>query len=460
MKRPLFIITLIITLLSVFIPAFAYDSVQEEINAIQKEIDEQGLHWFPKINPIMTDYTPEERKVLTGLKLPENWEEIWRSHLKPGFAAKAAADLPSSFNWEDSGKITSVKNQGNCGSCWIFAAVASLEATYKIYRQLEYDLSEQQILSCVSQGWGCDGGWMNQAYEHFRDYGSIRETDMPYLANHDIPCTEDQYQVVAEIQDWTAIPNEINLLKTAVMTAPVAVAFTVYDNFNSYGGGCYSHPPGTEDINHAVLLVGWDDNMCEGQGAWRAKNSWGNYWGDNGYFWMQYGSCNFGVAAALLEIDYLIIVDPTTLPNGLIGEPYSHQMTAAGGTLPYHWSLLVAYLPHGLVIEEDGVIHGIPEREERYTFALRVLDSSVPQKSYFKYHYLTIGEEYPCCDFDGDESRTLVDILQTIAHLYQGGPPPDDIKMADCDCSHTCNLLDILALIDFLYGNGDPPCEY
>lgn len=454
---------IIIAALMVILPIsemFAYDSVEEEIEAIQKEIDEQGLHWYPRINPIMTDYTPEERRRLSGFKLPDNWKEIREAHLDPNFMAKDVKDLPSTFNWEDSGKVTGVRDQGGCGSCWIFSSVAALEASYKIYRQLDYNLSEQQLLSCISYGWGCEGGWMEACYEHFRDFGAIRETDMPYQANDLIPCTEDPSQVVATITGWTAIPEDVVSIKTAVMTAPVAVAFTVYDNFHSYGGGCYYHEPGESESSHAVLITGWDDNMCDGNGAWRVKNSWGPYWGDDGYFWIQYGCCDFGMAAALLEIDHVMIEDGLYLPNAGLGDAYDHQMTATGGMPPYHWTVMVADLPHGLEMDDSGHITGIPEREERYTFAIRVQDSSEPPLSFFKYHYLVVGATYDCCDFNGDGDNNLIDLLKTISYLYNYGEEPDDIKMCDCDCSRTCNLLDILYLIDFLYMAGDEPCQY
>ena len=70
-----------------------------------------------------------------------------------------ARDLPDSFNWRTLGGVSAVKSQGGCGSCWDFAAHSALEAMILIYGSVELDLCEQQILSCETGGYGCDGGW-------------------------------------------------------------------------------------------------------------------------------------------------------------------------------------------------------------------------------------------------------------------------------------------------------------
>jgi hypothetical protein len=437
----------------------AYDGAEEELKAIQQKIEREGLDWTPGLNPIVTEYSPEERQKLSGLRLPDNWEEIWQAHLPDQPMALSAADLPASFNWEDSGKVTPVTNQGGCGSCWIFASVAALEAIYKIQAQVEYDLSEQQILSCVSYGWGCDGGWMDDCYQHFRDYGSILESAMPYEADDMVPCTESQHPVVATIDGWTAIPNNITSLKTAVMTAPVAVAFTVYNDFHYYNGGCYSHPDETQDINHAVLIVGWDDNMCNGEGAWRVKNSWGTYWGEDGYFWMKYGSCNFGVGAALLDIDAVMITSPAFLPDADMvcdSTEYEYQFEASGGTPPYNWYRQVGFIPDGMVLETGGLLHGFPTRAKNFTFGVRVEDSSVPVKKYMKYVMVSVIEGM-AGDADCNCDYNLLDATYLINLLYKDGPTVMCEAGEDANGDASCNLLDVTCLINYLYKEGPQP---
>ncbi len=439
---------------------YAGPTPEEEVAAIQKYIDQEGLGWTAAVNPIMQDYTLEQRRQMLGFKLPENWETIWRSHLSKSFVPMTPKDLPSSFNWADSGKMTPVKNQGGCGSCWIFGARGALEGTWKIQRQQELDLSEQQVLSCVSPGWGCNGGWMDDVYQHDLGYGAILENQMPYSGNHDIPCTETNYPPILKINGWTAIPNDIVSLKTAVMTAPVSVAFWVYDDFYSYRKGCYSHPGYTPDVNHAVVIVGWNDTLCNGIGAWRVKNSWGPGWGDAGYFWIQYNTCNFGVAGALIDIENVAINDVSPLPAGNVCSEYTYQMSADGGTPPYHWSVQVATLPTGLIIDPGtGLIHGHPSEVKRSTFAIRVEDSSTPIIPFFK--YLTI---YVTGGLNGDANCSgnynLLDVTYMVNYIYRGGSSPQFDGGCDCDCSYTSNALDITYMINHLYKGGPPPCQY
>ena len=286
-------------LLIFFISGFAFskDKVDQEVEAVQKMIEEKGYHWTAGRTSV-AELSPEERQHLLGLKVPD-WYDAWFKNAKK-LTAPLKASYPPVFDWRQMGGVTGVRDQKSCGSCWAFGALGALESMAKIYGGRDMDLSEQQILSCKSYGWGCGGGWMDYAYELFQDYGSISEECMPYHANDIDPCIQDSCEVMAKVTGWVPVDDNINAIKTALQTGPVSCAMTVYNDFNYYSGGCYEHD-GFDSPNHAVLIVGWDDTLCDGNGAWIVKNSWGPGWGMDGFFYIRYNSCYIGYATALIN---------------------------------------------------------------------------------------------------------------------------------------------------------------
>jgi len=454
---------LLVLLLDFFIssPALTSDkSPQEELAEIRVKIEKQNLDWTADLNPIVLEMSPEERQKMLGLRLPGDWETVREAHTDENLTAMSPDELPSYFNWEDSGKITGVRNQGGCGSCWDFAATAALEASYFVFRGVDLDLSEQAVLSCATPGYGCEGSTMDVAYNHFRLHGAIAEENMPYLANDDIACTQYDYPDLAKVIDWTAVQRPRNYLKTAVMTAPIAVAFYVFNDFYYYSGGCYSNGMPTEDINHAVLLVGWADNMCNGEGAWRCKNSWGKWWGDDGFFWIEYDNCNFGQQAALIEIDTAFdIASVAQLPPADMCRDYDFRLEAVNGTPPYMWKVIDGNFPDGLTLDSNGLIHGYAGSEGDFNFTVHVEDSGQLSKVWFKEFSLTVSD-VANGDADCNGAYNILDVTYLIKYLYKGGDQPHSSEGCDCNCTYSCDILDISYLISYLYKGGPAPCDY
>ncbi len=105
----------------------------------------------------------------------------------PAGHAAGARDLPDAFDWRDVDGVTSVKNQASCGSCWAFGTVGPLECNIKIKDGIEVDLSEQWLVSCNRDGWGCGGGWWAHDYHEWKDdpcdgVGAVLEEYFPYQA--------------------------------------------------------------------------------------------------------------------------------------------------------------------------------------------------------------------------------------------------------------------------------------
>ncbi|MBN1642087.1 MAG: protease inhibitor I42 family protein [Anaerolineae bacterium] len=210
---------------------------------------------------------------------------------------------PSSYNWCDRGGCTPVRDQGQCGSCWAFGTVGPLESAILIQDGLSKDLAEQYLVSCNTDGWGCDGGWWAHDYHEWKyppsepGPGAVYESDFPYTAT-DAPCN-GPYTHHETIADWVYIGNDSSVPSTdAIKQAlvdhgPVSAAVCVNSAFQAYTGGVFNPTGWCFSINHAIVLTGWDDSL----GAWRLRNSWGGDWGEDGYMWIAYGKNYVGYSA-------------------------------------------------------------------------------------------------------------------------------------------------------------------
>ncbi len=215
--------------------------------------------------------------------------------------------VPSSYNWCTLGGCTSVKNQGNCGSCWAFGTVGPLESEIKIHAGLEKNLSEQYLVSCNTNGWSCSGGWWAHDYHQWKippgepNAGAVYEADFLYQAAN-VPCNPPHLLHQEKITSWSYVGSQYGVPSVATIKqaiydrGPVAVAVCVGRAFQIYTGGVFqTNETCSGSINHAVVLVGWDDN--QGSGVWYLRNSWGSGWGEGGYMRIGYGVSNVGYAA-------------------------------------------------------------------------------------------------------------------------------------------------------------------
>lgn len=201
------------------------------------------------------------------------------------------------FNWRDNEqRMTPVRYQQSCGSCWAFTALAAYEGAYFIRQNQAIDTSEQSALNCSPPG-TCVGGWYYYTFTRMLSRGIAAEADLPYknvqeACDNNIPA---RYPAVSWgfVTDQTAVPL-VSQLKEALCTyGPLAVAMVVTPAFQAYVSGVFNEN-GSGNVNHAVTLVGWDDN----KNAWLVKNSWDEWWGESGYVWMRYNSNKIGYAAA------------------------------------------------------------------------------------------------------------------------------------------------------------------
>jgi len=243
---------------------------------------------------------------LCGLKEPEGWRT--RANFNQMTATSSNAVLPSAFDWRTYNGCTPIRNQGGCGSCWAFSTVGALECAIKIRDGKSVDLSEQWLLSCNQAGWDCDGGWYAHSYHGLladgcNGTGAVLESDFPYAA-WEVPCA-CPYPHHYSIDNWAYIGGNnsvtgVEAMKRAILEyGPISVAVYVNSAFQAYRSGIFNYST-NGIINHAVVLVGWDDSQGS-NGVWIMRNSWGSGWGESGYMRIAYSCCQIGYAACYVD---------------------------------------------------------------------------------------------------------------------------------------------------------------
>lgn len=226
-----------------------------------------------------TDLTPQEFKLqyVSGLKV-----EVGSYGCKS--FSSSAVGVPESVDWRNKDAVTTVKDQGQCGSCWSFSATSAVESAWAIATGQLVDLAEQQLVDCATGfsygSHGCSGGQMDGGFKYVIDHGQCSLASYPYTAN-DGTCTK--CSTVAHISSCSDVkPNDQISLKSAVAQQPVSIAIEADTRyFQSYSSGVLTSSSCGTNLDHGVTLIGYGTE--NGIDYWIVKNSWGTSWGDNGY---------------------------------------------------------------------------------------------------------------------------------------------------------------------------------
>jgi len=247
-------------------------------------------------------------------------------------------DIPTSFdareNWPNCPTIKEVRDQGSCGSCWAFGAVEAMSDRVCIVSMgaVNAHISAEDLVDCCSScGFGCDGGFLEAAWEYYKKPGLVtggnynsKEGCEPYTiasCDHHVnktlpPCGGEQPtpKCVKKCIDGYSVPyakdkhfgksvytirSDVKQIQTEIMTnGPVETAFTVYADFLAYQSGVYKHTTGGVLGGHAVKILGW--GVENSQNYWLIANSWNMDWGDNGFFKILRGTDECGIESGVV----------------------------------------------------------------------------------------------------------------------------------------------------------------
>jgi cathepsin B len=204
------------------------------------------------------------------------------------FAAPTKFD--SRVQWPNC--IHPIRDQGQCGSCWAFAASESLSDRLCIAGGANVVLSPQWLVDCNTQNYGCNGGYPIKAWQFMMTTGIVADACVPYTAADGkcpASCTGTGSMTKYYASSANTYSNPASIQAEIMATGPIEAAFTVYQDFMSYTSGVYIHTWGSQLGGHAVKMIGW--GVSGTTNYWICANSWNTNWGIQGYFWIEFGQC-------------------------------------------------------------------------------------------------------------------------------------------------------------------------
>lgn len=282
--------------------------------------------------------------------------------------------LPSNYSLVDEGYVTPVKNQANGGNCWAFAILGSLESCILKATGQTIILSDGNMKNLASlysiYGWDMDtnkGGYDSMGLCYMTSWlGPVLESDDLY----------DDKDVLSGVFDSVVHIQNILYLKRDNFTDNYAIKKAIMDygavctpiymtaSYDSSLGAYAQYFSGSHSLDHAVVIVGWDDDIkiskAPGKGAWIVRNSWGPNWGNDGYFYVSYydTTCaRVGVGDALC----------TFILNDTINYEKNYQYDIPGITDYFYNTTSTVWYKNVFTSTEDEILAGVSTYFDTYT---------------------------------------------------------------------------------------------
>ena len=285
-----------------------YESVNEYLaryEVFKKNMMKSFMNENKSYQTGITKFSDLTKQEFTKIYLNLNYDAMAMANFNP-YLVDFKYGAPSSYDWRTRNIVTPVEDQGQCGSFWAFSALGNLESIYALRKGALKVFSKQMLIDCDTSDSGCNGGLMEYTYTWIKKNGIMLDEDYPYTGKKST-CKSDKskfvdmvvtgYKKLGSSSSTYSCVDEDEIKEFLYGAGPLAAALNA-NPLQTYTSGVLdvnSTECPSSGINHAVLIVGYGTDPSVGLNYWIVKNSWGQNWGESGYFRIKRGSGTCGI---------------------------------------------------------------------------------------------------------------------------------------------------------------------